>query len=75
EQILISEKLDSVKSYCSNIRSILSDCDLKCTFLYKQILKQAFEGKLVPQDPKDESASILLERIKKEKIPKSQKPF
>jgi type I restriction enzyme S subunit len=29
-------------------------------------LKKAFKGKLVPQDPNDELAYVLLERIKSE---------
>jgi type I restriction enzyme S subunit len=36
----------------------------------QSILKTAFEGKLVPQDPTDEPAEKLLERIKAEKAEK-----
>lgn len=35
--------------------------------LKKSILQEAIQGKLVPQNPKDESASVLLAKIRKEK--------
>jgi len=35
--------------------------------LYQSILKRAFEGKLVPQEPDEEPVGVLLERIKVEK--------
>jgi type I restriction enzyme S subunit len=35
--------------------------------LRQSILKRAFEGRLVPQDPDGEPASVLLERIRAER--------
>lgn len=38
----------------------------------QSVLEEAFSGKLVPQDPTDEPATLLLERIREEKIRASQ---
>ena len=40
---------------------------MKAEQLRKAILQMAIQGKLVPQDPKDEPASVLLEKIRAEK--------
>ncbi|MBO2656221.1 restriction endonuclease subunit S [Shewanella algae] len=40
----------------------------------KNILKSAFSGQLVPQDPNDEPASVLLKKIKQEREALAKKP-
>jgi type I restriction enzyme S subunit len=41
------------------------DASLKrAVSLRQSVLKEAFAGRLVPQDPNDEPASVLLERIR-----------
>ena len=64
----IREVLPYVQRYAhSQIEQNLLNENIKPK-LRKSILQEAIQGKLVPQDPNDEPASILLQRIKDEKF-------
>ena len=47
----------------------------RCTRLRQSILSWAFEGRLVDQDPTDEPASVLLDRIRAERASATDKPL
>ena len=65
---LLEERFAAIEWQEREIDSALKQADA----LRQSILKKAFSGQLVPQDPHDEPASILLERIKAEKAARSQ---
>ncbi|MCF7959379.1 MAG: restriction endonuclease subunit S [Pirellula sp.] len=64
EQAAIIEEVDRHFSLIDAAEKAISLSMARASRLRQSILKQAFEGRLVPQDPKDEPASVLLERLR-----------
>lgn len=60
----IMDRVEMQLSALDAIESQISVTQARATRLSHSILKKAFEGKLVPQDPNDEPATIILERIR-----------
>lgn len=67
EQNAISEELDRQFSIVNHFGSTIEKNLLNIESLKQSVIRKAFEGKLSEQDNNDESARILLERIKVEK--------
>ena len=72
EQEQIVQEIEARLSLCDKMEQTIGESLKKAEVLRQSILKKAFEGRLVPQDPGDEPADKLLERIRLEK--EAQKP-
>ena len=67
EQHQIVAEIESRLSVCDKLEETITQSLLQAEALRQSILKQAFAGKLVPQDPSDEPADKLLARIRAER--------
>ncbi|MDH6099605.1 restriction endonuclease subunit S [Anabaenopsis sp. FSS-46] len=66
EQIKVVECIKYILHQVELIRENYQQATEKLETLNQSILAKAFRGELVPQDPNDEPASLLLERIRSE---------
>ncbi|MCJ7790602.1 MAG: restriction endonuclease subunit S [Candidatus Atribacteria bacterium] len=75
EQEQILQEIESRLSVCDKVEKTVEQNLNKIEYLRQSILKKAFEGKLVPQDPNDLPAGELLKqiKIKKDKMSKNGK--
>lgn len=64
EQQSIINEIESRISVCDKIEETIENCLLQAEALRLSIIKRAFEGKLVSQNPNDEPAEKLLARIR-----------
>ncbi len=67
EQEQIVSELDRHLSIADKVGATIASELTRAERLRHAILKDAFSGKLVPQDPNDEPASVLLEKIREQK--------
>lgn len=67
EQQEIVRRVESLFKLADQIEARYQKAKAQVDKLTQSILAKAFRGELVPQDPNDEPASLLLERIQQEK--------
>ncbi|WP_156926950.1 hypothetical protein [Azospirillum halopraeferens] len=66
----IESALAKIEAFGAGVESMFD----RLSTLDQSILAKAFRGELVPQDPNDEPASVLLERIRAERAAAGEKP-
>ncbi len=73
EQQRIVAEVGQRLSLVDALRASIARAQRRSAALRSSILERAFRGELVPQDPTDEPASVLLERIRAERVPTAQR--
>ena len=64
EQTEIVRRVEQLFAFADQLEVKVKTAQVRIDQLTQSILAKAFRGELVPQDPSDEPASVLLERIK-----------
>lgn len=67
EQRRIVAEVEWQLSILDSVKVAVDHALVRCGQLRRSILERAFTGRLVPQDPDDEPAEVLLERIRAER--------
>lgn len=67
EQTEIVRRVEQLFAYADQLEAAVNNARARIDRLTQSILAKAFRGELVPQDPNDEPASVLLERIRTER--------
>lgn len=63
EQTEIVRRVEQLFAFTDQLEAKVASAKSRIDHLTQSILAKAFRGELVPQDPNDESASVLLQRI------------
>ena len=67
EQTEVVRRVEQLFAFADQVEAKVASAKTCIGHLTQSILAKAFRGELVPQDPNDEPASVLLERIKAER--------
>lgn len=64
QQQAIVRRVEQLFAYAEQLEAKVAAAQQRIDALTQSLLAKAFRGELVPQDPSDEPASVLLDRIR-----------